>query len=203
MRTAIAGAVLLAAAGLVGAQPKKDPDPRYGVNPRVREYPQESPKAALRTAVKLIDQGSFAYLAAHVLDAQFVDAQVADRAKGFEAGAERELGQLREFQRANPDRVTRDNRVPLDPREFRAAAAEKARDRAFKQLLADIAEKLKDDPQAMKDMRKLLRDGEFAEADPVASVAHPDAKGRALYFKKTGDRWFLENKQADEPKKEP
>ncbi len=203
MRTAMTGVVLLAAALLAHAQPPKDPDPRFGVNPRVKQYPQDSPKAALRSAVKLVEAGDYAYLVAHVLDPKFVDEQVGDRAKGFEAVAERELAQLRDFQRANPDKVTPENRVSLDPNEFRAAAALKARDRGYKQLVKDVEEKLKDDPQALKDMRKLLRDGMFAEADPTASVSHADVKARTLYFRKAGDRWFLENKQAEEPKKDP
>lgn len=204
MRTAIAGFVLLAAGALAQSQPPpKDPDPRFGVNARVKQYPQDSPKAALRSAIRFIEVGDYAYLVAHLLDAKFVDEQVADRAKGLEAAAERELAQLRDFQRANPDKVTAENRVPLDPKEFRAAAALKARDRAVKQFQKEVEEKLKDDSQALKDMRKLLRDGMFSEADPTASVTHPDVKGRTLFFKKTGDRWFLENKQSEEPKKEP
>jgi hypothetical protein len=62
---------------------------------------------------------------------------------------------------------------------------------------------LTDDPQAVKEMRRMLRDGVFADADPAATATHPEVKGRALYFRRVADRWFLENRNSDEPKKEP
>ena len=34
-------------------------------------------------------------------------------------------------------------------------------------------------------------------------ATHAEIKGRALYFKKLGERWFLENRNTEEPKKEP
>ncbi len=203
MRTAFAAVVLLGASALIHAQPPKDPDPRYGVTARVKIYSQATPKATLKTALELIEAGEYPYFVAHVLDPKFVDEVVTDRAKTLEAAAERELAQLRDFQRANPDKVKPENRVPLDPKEFRALAAATARERGFKQLLLDIEAKLKDDPQALKDIRKIARDGMFAEADPMASAMHDSVKGRTLYFRKLGDRWFLENRQAEEPKKDP
>ncbi|MBP3955262.1 hypothetical protein J8F10_08210 [Gemmata sp. G18] len=203
MRTALAGVVLLSIGALVHAQPAKEPDPRYGVTARVRLYPQATPKGTLRTALERVDAGDYSYFVAHLLDPKFVDEVVTDRASALEAATERELAQLRDFQRANPNTVVEENRVPLDPKEFRAAVTAKARNLGFKQLLKDIEAKLKEDPQAQKDMRKLLRDGAFAEADGTATASHADVKGRTLYFKKIGERWFIENKQAEEPKKEP
>ncbi|HEY1187605.1 MAG TPA: hypothetical protein VGE74_08095 [Gemmata sp.] len=203
MRPALAFAVLLGTVVLVQAQVPKDPPPRYGVPSRVRVSPQTNPKETLKTALALIDAGQYAYLVAHVLDPKFVDEAVADRAKGFEATVGRELAQLRDFQRANPDRVQPEDRVPLDPKAFRAVVADKARTLAFQQLQKDIEEKMRESPQTLKDLRKILREGTFSEADPTASAAHDAIKGRTLYFKKVGDRWFLENKVAQEPQKEP
>ena len=55
----------------------------------------------------------------------------------------------------------------------------------------------------LKDFRRVLRDGSFADADPSRTPpAHPEIKSRSLYFKRIGTRWFLENRQAEE-KKEP
>jgi hypothetical protein len=202
MRTLVAGSVLLGCCGLVGAQLPKPPDPRYGLTGRVEQFPQGNPKAALKSALALIENGDYAYLVAHVLEPKMVDELVAARSKAYEAEAERELAQLRDFQRANPDKIAVADRVPLDPKEFRVMAAVKARDRGFKQLQRDIADKLRDDPQALKDMRRLAREGTVAEADPAATVSHEAVKGRTLYLKKVGDRWFLENRTSDE-KKDP
>ena len=55
--------------------------------------------------------------------------------------------------------------------------------------------------------RDLMLDGDerheaHAEADHAATVSHEAVKGRTLYLKKVGDRWFLENRTSDE-KKDP
>ena len=213
MRTAFAAAVLFGAAALAHAQPPKDPPPepvpaakdgsRYGVKVRVKQYPQPTPKQALRSVLEAVEAADYTYLVGQLLDPKFVDDAVAERAKLLQADAEAELAQLRDYQRANPSRVAVEDRVPLDPVGFRARAAVKARDRGFRQLLRDVQQKLTDDPQAVKDIRRVVLDGSFADADPAATGTHPEVKGRTLYFKKVGDRWYLENRQADEPKKDP
>jgi hypothetical protein len=199
MRTALAAVVLVVATALATAQPK-ELEPRYGVTPKVKLYPQGTPKQALKTTLELIDKGEYAYLVAHLLDPKEMDERIAARAKLFEAAAEAELAKLRDFQRANPDSVTRENRVPQDPKEFRLMAAERARDRAFRQVAKDVQQKLANDPQALRDMRRLLREGMFADADAVSIASHPEIKGQTLHFKKIDDRWFLENHQAEEKK---
>jgi hypothetical protein len=231
MRTAFAALVLFGFVALTGAQPPKDPppkdpkkdpepkapakdpepdyvapkapEPRYGVKPRLKQYPQDSPKVVLKAALAALDAGDYQYLVAQLLDPKFVDDGVTERAKLFEPGVLAELAQLRDFQRANPAKFTPDERIPLDAQGFATLVANTARDRAFKVLLRDVQQRLTDDPQSVREMRRMLRDGSFADADPAASVTHPDVKGRALYFRKVGDRWFLENRQAEEPKKEP
>lgn len=202
MRLALAAGLVLSTFALTAAQPPKPVEPRYGVKHRDKAYPQATPKAALKSALDAIDDADIPYLVAHIMDPKFVDGAVADRQKQLVPAVEGELAQLRDFQRANPDKVAPENRVPLDPALFRAAAAEKARDRAFKQLVRDVTAKLVEDAETLKALRRLYREGSFTEGDP-ASVSHPDIKNRALFFKKLGDRWVLENRQVEEPKKEP
>jgi hypothetical protein len=200
MRAAFAVALLLAAGAMAAAQPPQAPQPRYGVKPRVKAYPQASPREALRSALAAADAADYAYLVAQLLDPKFVDAAVADRAKGFEGSAEIELAKLRDFQRANASKIAPEDRVPQDPREFRALAAAKARDLGFRHLVRDVAQKLGEDPQAVKDLGRILRDGSFAPAEAAATAAHPDVKNRTLFFKSIDGRWFLENRQAEEKK---
>lgn len=209
MRTAFVVALLLGSVALAGAQPgndpppvaiSKDPEPRYNVRARVKQFPQGTPKEALKSVLAAVEQNDYAYLVAQLLDPKFVDAAATERAKDFVPGAEAQLAQLREFQRANAAKIDPASRVPLDPVAFRALAASKARELGFKQLLKDVEQKLIDDPQVLKDFRKIAREGSFADADPAASATHPDVKGRAVYFKKVGDRWYLENRQGEEPK---
>jgi len=201
MRAAFAVAVLLGACTLTVAQPK-EPEPRYGVKPRLKQFTQGTPREVLRSALVAIEKGDYPYLVAQLLEPKFTDDAVTDRVKLFEGGVEIELAKLRDFQRANPGKVDPENRIPLDAKAFRAMAAERARDLAFKQLVKDVAQKLLDDPQVVKDLSRILRDGAFVDADPVTTASHPDIKNRTLYFKKIGDRWFLENRQVEE-KKEP
>jgi hypothetical protein len=211
MRPALAAALLLGAAALACTQeppatPPLDPQPRFGVQPRFKTYPQGSAKQALQSAVEAIEKGEARYLVAHLMDPQFVEARLADRARQFEPAVDVEFARLRDVQKANPDRYPADTRLPDDPGRFRAAVAAEARRRAFAQLVRDVEDKLADDPQVLRDLRRILIAGTSDDGDPVARFTHPEVKDRALFVRKVGDRWYLENRQADEkaePKKEP
>jgi hypothetical protein len=208
MRPALAAAVLLGAAALAHTQQPTDPQPRFGVLPRLKTYPQGSAKQALQSAVEAIEKGEAKYLVAHLMDPQFVDARLGDRARQFEPAVDVEFARLRDAQKANPDRYPADARLPDDPGRFRAAVAAEAQRRAFAQLVRDVEEKLSDDPQVLRDLRRILVAGTSDDGDPVARLTHPEVKDRALFVRKVGDRWYLENRQADEKrppedKKEP
>lgn len=195
--------------GLVAAgrsQPSPAPDResallRYGVPFRPQTYPQTDPKRTLRSVLDAIDQRDYAYLAAHLLDPAFVDARLADRAKQFEAEVERELGRLRDFQLANRDKVRPEDRVPTDPETFRLAVERECRLRAFRLLVRDIETKLTNDPVGLMDLKKILRDGMFVETEAGAKATHEQVKDRAVFFRKIGQRWFVENRQEDQPEK--
>lgn len=200
MRAAFALAVLLGAGSLTLAQPPQEPAPRYGIKSRQKVFTQGTPREALRSVLGAMEKSEYTYLVAQLLEPKFVDDAVTDRTKLFEADAELKLANLRDFQRANPDKVAAEDRVPLDPKGFRDMAAVKARELAFKQLVRDVSQKLADDPQVARDLGRILRDGTFTEAAPAATATHADVKNRTLYFKSVDGRWFLENRQAEEKK---
>ena len=224
MRSACAALVLFGVSALLTAQPPKEPPkdpkgapkealkddeivpakppgPRYGVKPRIKAYPQGTPKEALRSALSAIDTSDYAYLTAHLLDPKFVDAVIAERARALEPDARAELARARDAQRPNINSIPAEDRIPYEPSAFAALVTERARERTFRQLTKELEQKLTDDPQALKDMRRILR--KFPEGN-AATVALPEVKGRVLYFQQIGDRWFLENRSApEEPKKEP
>lgn len=203
----LAAVTLVAAALLASAQdaPKAPTDapPRFGIPARLKTYPQTTAKDALRSAIDAAERNEYAYLLAHLMDPQFVDARLVERARQLEPGVEVEFGRLREYQKAHPDGVTRDNRVPDDPLLFREFAAREARTRAYRQLVRDAADKLTDDPQALKDLRRFLREGTFTDVAGGARVTLPDVKERSVFLKQIGDRWFVENRQVDDAKKDP
>jgi hypothetical protein len=208
MRTLCVLTILLGAAGLARTQEGKpkdkgEPPPRFGVPSRLKAYPQATPKQALESVVGAIEKGEVPYLLAHLLDPAFVESRVADRAVQFEPVVQSELITLREFQKKNPDRVSAASRVPDDAEGFRAMVTAQARDRAFRQFVRDVQDKLSDDPENLKDLRRFLRAGTFNESGDAARVGLPDVKDRAVYIKKIGERWFVEDRQTEEKAPEP
>ena len=181
----------------------KDPEPRFGVTAKLKAYPQHTAKRTLESAIEACEKEEFSYLIAHLLDPAFVNQRITDRAKQFEAQVEIDLIKLRDFQYANPDRFPFPDRVPMDRGQFAAVANSKSRELAFKQLARDVGQKLLDDPEAIRDLKKILRDGTFTDEASGTKAVHPTVKDKALFFKKIGDRWFLENRQEDVAKKEP
>lgn len=206
MRLAIATLLLVGMAALAQEPPPpiipKEPPPRFSVSSKSKAYPQTTAKRVLESAIEAIEKNDFPYLVAHLLDPAFVDLRVAERGKQFEPAAEVELTRLRDFQYANPDRFAPADRVPLDRVQFQAVVIARGREKAFRQLTRDVEEKLRDDPQTLRDLKKILRDGAFSDEGAGAKAVHPAVKDRSLYFKRIGDRWFLENRLGDDARKE-
>jgi hypothetical protein len=198
--------VLLSGFPLLAQEPlpslPKEPEPRFGLPPKLKIYPQATAKKVLESAIEACEKGDYAYLLAHLLDPKFVDLRITDRAKQFEVPVEVELIRLRDYQYANPDKFAPSERLPIDKSAFLDLIVAQSRERAFKQLVRDIAEKMRDDPQSLKDMKKIFNDGTFTDEGNVTKAVHITVKDRALYFKKIGDHWFLENRQEEEPRKE-
>ena len=201
MRLAFSLTLLLAAGLLAQAQPPGvELPPRFDVRAKPKTYPQANPKQTLTSLIAAIDAGDHHYVVAHVLDPEFVDGRIGLRAKQLKESVEGDMKKLREVQRANIANIPKESRVPEDPQLFEAFVADHARLRAFPSLVADVREKVADDPQVMKDLRRFLREGTFDDAAGATSRATlPDVKDRAVYFKKVGDRWFVENRQTDAP----
>jgi hypothetical protein len=208
MRLVFALLLLVTSTTLARTQPPpkpidKTPKPRYGVAIKLKTYPQDTPRKALVSAVDAVEKGDTAYLVAHLLDPGFVDLRLNDRVKQFEANVELELSQQRDFQLANRDRFAPEDRLPTDRAKFEALIQDRSRLLAFRQVIRDVEEKLLNDPQALKDLRKIMRDGAFTDEPGGAKAMHPDVKDRVLYLRKIDDRYFLENRQDEAPKKEP
>lgn len=208
MRLVFALLLLVTTTTLARTQPPpkpidKTPKPRYGVAIKLKTYPQDTPRKALVSAVDAVEKGDTGYLVAHLLDPGFVDLRLNDRVKQFEANVELELSQQRDFQLANRDRFAPEDRLPTDRARFETLIQDRSRLLAFRQIIRDLEEKLLNDPQALKDLRKIMRDGAFTDEPGGAKATHPDVKDRVLYFRKIDDRYFLENRQDEAPKKEP
>jgi histone deacetylase complex regulatory component SIN3 len=183
------------------AQPPVPPPIRYEVSPQLQTFAQSTPKETLASAIKLLEKERFDYLAAQIIDHKFIDSRVRDRAKPLEEAIDADLRREREVQRQDPIRFPLGKRLPDDPKEFTAIVEKIATDRAFKLVVKDIRGTFTEHPDHLKDFRKFLREGIFTETGETASCTHKDIKDRAIYFRKAGEYWTIDDKQkADTPK---
>jgi hypothetical protein len=164
-------------------------------------YPQKDGKQTLASAIKVLEAKRYELFVAHYLDPEFVDARIIERAKLLEEGIEQEFLERREEQRRNPNSVTNDNRLPIEPKPFQEKIRAEAYKRSFGYVVRDITEHLAENPELLRTFRKMLRVGDFADSGTTATFNHSDFKGQTVFLKKIDNRWFLENKQVpDEPK---
>ncbi len=64
----------------------------------------------------------------------------------------------------------------------------------FEALVKETGDKLHEDPDVLKVLRRFVKDGEWETAEDSASVQLKDVSDR-VYFKKKEDRWFMENRR--------
>jgi hypothetical protein len=185
--------------------PKRDPV-RYGVvltETLAELYPQTDPKAALDSAVKILEAKRYELFAAHFLDPEFFDEKVVERARSIEEAVEKELFAVREAQLRNPATVNNASRLPIEPKPFQDRVREESMKRAFAHSVKDIVNHLADSPETPRLFRKYWRSGELVESGMNAGFTHKDHPGLTVYLRRAGDRWFLENRQTEEERKAP
>lgn len=75
---------------------------------------------------------------------------------------------------------------------------------SFDAFVKEVRDKLADNPDAVKDLRRFLKEGEWDAAEDKASAGLKDVKDRRVHFRKIDNRWYFENRQdAKVDKKEP
>jgi hypothetical protein len=85
MRTAVVlGVFVLLIGPAPGQQKEPPPPPRYGVEADLDAYPQNTPKAALASAIRAIEGRRFSYLAAQLADPASVDMHVQELGGKFD-----------------------------------------------------------------------------------------------------------------------
>jgi hypothetical protein len=175
--------LFVAAAGLVlaAAAAAQDVAPRYDILPNPDLYRQDTPQEALRAALGAVARDRYDYLAAHLLDPDWVDARLAAHQAYFERVGGEQV-------------VATAAGARLRQAELNARVKEVGTRLNFRHFTGVIRAKVADDPSHLKDLRRFLRDAEFQVAGDTATARVKDVKDRALYFKKVKDRWFLENR---------
>ena len=192
--------VMAAFAAGAMAQPTADEKPRFGIAPNFDLYPQNTPKAALETATKLLENRRYDYFVAHVLDPVLLESKIRERAERLEKEVELQLLQKRDEQKLAPDSVTARERLPIEPKAFAAIVRDEAVNRSFKYVVRDLQAQLAEYPENLKLFRKYAAEGQFADAGTTATVTHKDGPGKSVYLRNNGKRWFLEDRQSDEVK---
>jgi len=195
-------AVALAPAAQAQPPAVVEVEPRYGIPGNPRLFPQTDPKTTLASAVKAVESGRYDYLVAHLMDEKYVEGRIDDRARLVEPAVDAELRALRDRQKRD---TAFDKRLQLpdDPVQFNERVRQEARVRAFRQVVRDAEEKLTDDPTLVKELRRYLREGDFTAGTNAAAAALRDVKDRQVFFKKVGERWFIENRQQPAPEAKP
>jgi hypothetical protein len=198
MRKVLGVTVLVLLTGWVAGQPQPaPPEPRYGVAPSTEAYPQATPQAALASVLKAADKNRWEYLTAHLLDPKFVDKRVGERADKLLPEVERELQAERDARRTGP----REARLPEDPSGFADLVRAEATQRAFRQFTQTVRATLAENPDHLKELRRFALNGTYTAGGDVGQVTLPGLKDRAVYFRKVGDRWHVEDRQKPDAEK--
>lgn len=177
---ALLGVLLATTAGVFGQEP--DVLPRFDVIYNPDLYKQDTPQAALKSALEAISRDRYDYVLAHIIDPAYVDARMANTQTYFERVAAEQIAAT------GAGQILRD-----------AALQARVRERGtrlnFSSLADQMRRKIADEPDSLQDLKRMAREGLFQTAGDDTTATLKDVKDRALYFKKIGGRWFLENRK--------
>ncbi len=180
MRLSISMAIVIAWATVAVGQPKEER--RFNVRHNPELYPQTSPKETLGALMRTFDKERYDYLAAFLLDPATVREQLDITAADFEKRA-REQVEGEELSKKGFDKPT-----------IRERIRDLSKQANFDDLARRIRQKFEADPEAMKNLRKIYREGEFVENGDAATAKHADIKDRTVYFRRVEGRWYIENR---------
>jgi hypothetical protein len=71
-------------------------------------------------------------------------------------------------------------------------------DGKFEGLVKETSDKIAKDPTMIKELRRILKEGEWKEDDAAASACLKDAKDSCVFLRKIEGRWFLEDRKKAE-----
>lgn len=71
----------------------------------------------------------------------------------------------------------------------------------FETYVKAVSDRYTLDPEAARELRRFASEGSFNESGDAATVSHKDIRGRQVFLKRIGGRWFVEDRST--PAKEP
>lgn len=66
---------------------------------------------------------------------------------------------------------------------------------AFRKLLEETRAHFRNDPTSLRELRLVLKEGEWDVKEKETVVTHPSLGGRKVFFRVADKRWYLENRQ--------
>jgi hypothetical protein len=179
---------LLGFVGVAAGQVGPPAPPRFGIAADPEAYPQATPQAALTSTVRALERGRIDYVVAHLLDPAAAEPAVLARAQALELGVEEEFRAVRDQQR----RTTRAGaKLPADPAGAAAAIRNESLNRGFRVFVRDVAGNLAENPDHLRDLQRVVRDGTFTETGDAAKATVPEWKDRQVFFKRTPAGWVV------------
>jgi hypothetical protein len=181
------GMVLIVWAASLSAQEPAKLLTRYNIEFNPINYPQKTPQDAMKSIAKALESGRLDYLLAHLADPKFVDPRV-NEYLGLVVSKE-------ELQREEDD-IARES----EPKKRKAKVREKERKDqarvvvAFNRLVVETRKHLDEDPVLLKELRQIIKSGEWEIDDEKAIGTLKNVTPRRLVFRKREDRWFMEEK---------
>lgn len=172
-------------ATVASAQPP-DVKPRFDVLHNAEFYRQDTPQETLKSVVAAIGRDRFDYVIAHLFEPSYVNVRLSTTQSYFDRVAAGQVAQTaggRQLQGA----------------ELQARIQLVGTSLNVKQLADQIRQKITEEPDNLKDLKRFAREGLFMDIGDTATATLPDIKGRAIYFKKVEGRWFLENRKQELP----
>ena len=185
MRRLLAVLAVFVVATITNAQPP-DVKPRFDVLHNSEFYRQDTPQETLKSVVGAIGRDRYDYVIAHLLDPSYVNSRLSTTQSYFERIAADQVAQ------------TAGGRL-LKGAELQARIQQVGTSLNAKQLAEQMKQKIAEEPDNLKDLKRFAREGEFVDTGDTATATVKDIKDRALYFKKVEGRWFLENRKEDKP----
>jgi hypothetical protein len=188
MRSVAIAFAILIVTGNAFAQ-ELDVPPRFDVIYNPDLYKQDSPQETLKSILGAISRERYDYVAAHLLDPTYIDARVASTQTYFERVAAEQIAAT------SAGQILRDAALQARVREVGTRLN-------VLNLAEQVRQKIADEPDNLRELKRFVRDGLFQSAGESATATLKDVKDRALYFKKVGGRWFLENRKEQVAAKE-
>jgi hypothetical protein len=175
----------LAFAPMASGQQAVKEERRFGIALNTELYPQDQPKSTLSSLIRALDRERYDYVTAHLLDPAYVDEQLRSTLPEFETAARAQIASEQLDKRAFSKEFINER--------IRELAAQEN----FASLVRRVRKTLDDNPESVKQLRKLAREGDFPDGAESTSVTHKDIKDRALFMRKILGRWYLENKMQE------